>query len=69
AVIKGAFTVPGDGDLDFGTIVGALAGKGYEGWFVVEAEQDPKANPPLAMARKGHAELLRVMATASYEVV
>lgn len=69
AVIKGAFTVPGDGDLDFGTIVGALAGKGYEGWFVVEAEQDPKANPPLEMARKGHAELLRVMAAAGYEVV
>ncbi|MEZ5848882.1 MAG: myo-inosose-2 dehydratase [Geminicoccaceae bacterium] len=68
AVIKGAFTVPGDGDLDFETIVKALAAKGYEGWFVVEAEQDPKANPPLAMARKGHAELLRVMAAASYEV-
>ena len=69
AVIKGAFTVPGDGDLDFKTIVKALAGKGYEGWFVVEAEQDPKANPPLEMARKGHAELLRVMAAAGYEVV
>ena len=69
AVIKGAFTVPGDGDLDFGTIVSRLASCGYEGWFVVEAEQDPVANPPLEMARKGHAELLRVMAAAGYEVV
>ena len=69
AVIKGAFTVPGDGDLDFGTIVRRLASCGYEGWFVVEAEQDPVANPPLEMARKGHAELLRVMAAAQYEVV
>ncbi len=69
AVIKGAFTVPGDGDLDFEAIVKALADKGYEGWFVVEAEQDPVANPPLEMAKKGHNELQRVMAAAGYEVV
>jgi inosose dehydratase len=69
AVVKGAFTVPGDGSLDFAAIVGRLASHGYEGWFVVEAEQDPKINPPLAMAKKGHAELMRVMALAGYEVV
>lgn len=69
AVIKGAFTVPGDGSLDFEAIVKALASKGYEGWFVVEAEQDPVRNPPLDMARKGHRELLRVMDAAGYEVV
>ncbi len=69
AVVKGAFTVPGDGSLDFVAIVRRLASYGYEGWFVVEAEQDPKANPPLEMAKRGHAELLRVMALAGYEVV
>lgn len=69
AVVKGAFTVPGDGSLDFEAIVKALAGYGYEGWFVVEAEQDPKVAPPLEMAQKGHRELLRVMAAAGYEVV
>jgi inosose dehydratase len=69
AVVKGAFTVPGDGSLAFAAIVGRLASYGYEGWFVVEAEQDPKINPPLAMAKKGHAELVRVMALAGYEVV
>jgi inosose dehydratase len=69
AVVKGAFTVPGDGSLDFAAIVGRLASYGYEGWFVVEAEQDPKISPPLAMAKKGHAELVRVMALAGYEVV
>jgi inosose dehydratase len=68
AVVKGAFTVPGDGDLDFGTIVGRLAARGYEGWFVVEAEQDPKRSPPLEMARVGHKELLRVMDAAGYVV-
>lgn len=69
AVVKGAFTVPGDGNLDFSAIVAKLASYGYEGWFVVEAEQDPIANPPLKMARIGHTELLRVMALAGYEVV
>ena len=69
AVVKGAFTVPGDGSLDFVAIVGRLASHGYEGWFVVEAEQDPKLNPPLEMAKKGHLELMRVMALANYEVI
>ncbi|QDY70623.1 myo-inosose-2 dehydratase [Qingshengfaniella alkalisoli] len=69
AVVKGVFTVPGDGSLDFEAIVKALAGKGYEGWFVVEAEQAPKSSPPFEMAKVGHAELERVMASAGYEVV
>jgi inosose dehydratase len=69
AVVKGAFTVPGDGDLDFEAIVKKLASYGYEGWFVVEAEQDPKISPPLEMARIGHKELMRVMAAAGYTVV
>jgi inosose dehydratase len=69
AVIKGAFTVPGDGSLDFQAIVQRLADYGYEGWFVVEAEQDPRKAPPLKMAQIGHAELMRVMTAAGYEVV
>ena len=69
AVVKGAFTVPGDGSLDFETIVKRCAQHGYEGWFVVEAEQDPKVSPPLEMAVKGHKELMRVMKAAGYEVV
>ena len=69
AVVKGAFTVPGDGDLDFYAIVSALAGHGYEGWFVIEAEQDPKPNPPKEMAITGHKTLMDVMAQAHYEVI
>ncbi|MBI4923328.1 MAG: myo-inosose-2 dehydratase [Devosia nanyangense] len=68
AVIKGAFTVPGDGSLDFEAIVKRLASYGYEGWFVVEAEQDPVKSPPFKMAQIGHRELLRVMAAAGYTV-
>ncbi len=68
AVALGAFTVPGDGSLDFGAIVQKFADYGYEGWFVVEAEQDPKKNPPLRMAEVGHKELMRVMTAAGYTV-
>ncbi len=69
AVALGAFTVPGDGSLDFEAIVKRLASYGYEGWFVVEAEQDPVKAPPLKMAQIGHKELMRVMTAAGYEVV
>ena len=42
----GAFTVPGDGSIDFTPIFTILAEAKYQGWFIVEAEQDPaKANP------------------------
>lgn len=42
----GSFTVPGDGDYDFTPVFDILAENNYEGWIVVEAEQDPKiANP------------------------
>lgn len=45
-VRAGAFTVPGDGSIDFNPIFQILEENGYAGWMVVEAEQDPaKANP------------------------
>ncbi len=69
AVALGVFTVPGDGSLDFEAIVKQLAGYGYEGWFVVEAEQDPVKAPPLKMAQIGYKELMRVMTLAGYTVV
>ena len=43
---RAAFTVPGDGDFDFTPVFDILSDADYEGWVVVEAEQDPaKANP------------------------
>ncbi len=45
-VREGAFTVPGDGCIDFDPIFKVLEESGYRGWMLVEAEQDPaKANP------------------------
>lgn len=45
-VRRGAFTVPGDGCIDFDSIFRVLSDNRYEGYMLVEAEQDPaKANP------------------------
>ncbi len=53
AVKRGVFTVPGDGAIDFAGIFSVLAEADYEGWMVVEAEQDPEKAPPLEYARRG----------------
>lgn len=57
AVINGAFTVPGDGAVDFPALLGVLNDHGYRGWLVVEAEQDPAVAPSYACAEKGYRTL------------
>ena len=53
-VINGTFTVPGDGSIDFAAVLKALREAGYEGWLVVEAEQDPAVAPSYQYAKKGY---------------
>ena len=53
AVRAGAFTVPGDGSIDFEPIFKVLEDAGYEGWMLVEAEQDPAIANPFEYALKG----------------
>ena len=60
SVIEGAFTVPGDGVIDFEPIFRTLADAGYEGWLIVEAEQDPHKANPLEYAMKARAYLRQV---------
>jgi inosose dehydratase len=59
AVVEGVFTVPGDGAIDYAPLLALLAGAGYRGWLVVEAEQDPEKAHPLTYARKGFDYLSR----------
>ncbi|MGD8910884.1 MAG: myo-inosose-2 dehydratase [Chromatiales bacterium] len=54
AVLAGVFTVPGDGCIDYLPIFESLKRDGYEGWLVVEAEQDPAIAHPLTYATKGY---------------
>jgi inosose dehydratase len=57
AVINGAFTVPGDGAIDFGGLLRLLHRHGYAGWLVVEAEQDPAVAPSYQYAEMGYRHL------------
>lgn len=58
AVLEGVFTVPGDGCVDYPAVLAQLPD--YEGWLVVEAEQDPAKAHPLTYARMGHDYLARI---------
>ncbi len=51
-VRKGTFTVPGDGVIDFEPIFNVLAENNYEGYVLVEAEQDPAIANPFEYAVK-----------------
>ncbi|MFC3627227.1 myo-inosose-2 dehydratase [Vogesella amnigena] len=65
SVLNGAFTVPGDGDIQFGPILARLARHGYQGWLVVEAEQDPTIAPSYEYAQKGFNTLSGLVASLS----
>ncbi len=66
AVMANLYTVPGDGLIDFPTILQTLASSGYQGWLVVEAEQDLRKSPPLEYARLGYSNLRRMAEAAGF---
>jgi len=51
--LSGVFTVPGDGDYDFRSIMGLIKKNNYNGWIIVEAEQDPIKHDPFNYSLKG----------------
>ncbi|MHA6963721.1 myo-inosose-2 dehydratase [Zobellella denitrificans] len=57
AVLDGAFTVPGDGCVDYPAVFEVLKDNDYQGWLVVEAEQDPSVAHPLTYATLGYNNL------------
>ncbi|MGS0743207.1 TIM barrel protein, partial [Glaciimonas sp. GG7] len=57
SVINGAFTVPGDGGIDFAALLLVLYAHDYQGWLVVEAEQDPAVAPSYQYAEMGYRHL------------
>jgi inosose dehydratase len=68
-VLAGAFTVPGDQDgaIDFAPLMRILAEAGYEGWLVIEAEQDPALRNPLLYQTLGLATLKRLARAAGLD--
>lgn len=63
-VVEGMFTVPGDGAIEFAPLMSALADIDYEGWIIVEAEQDPAKADPRRFAKLG-LDTLRLQAHES----
>lgn len=59
AVLAGVYTVPGDGCVDYPAVFRELKRVNYQGWLVVEAEQDPAIAHPLTYARLGYNNLHR----------
>jgi inosose dehydratase len=68
AVLDGVFTVPGDGFIDYATILKMLHDAGYAGWLVCEAEQDPNKAHPLTYAKLGFANLARLALQAGFTI-
>ena len=68
AVLEGIFTVPGDGSIDYPSILRVIADANYSGWLVVEAEQDPRKAHPLTYATMGFKNLSRMAAEAGFTV-
>jgi len=68
-VRAGVFTVPGDqeGAVDFAPLLKILAGAGYAGWLVIEAEQDPSERNPLLYQTLGLATLRRLARQAGLD--
>lgn len=55
SVVAGVYTTPGDGVIDFKEILDFLKTTNYEGWLVIEAEQDPKRANPYEYSKKAYA--------------
>ena len=61
AFLEGAFTVPGDGCIDYKPLFDLLKENNYSGWLVVEAEQDPAKANPFEYAKIGYKYLTETL--------
>lgn len=68
AVIAGAFTVPSDGAIDFQSVTRQLKAMDYDGWIVVEAEQDPRKAPPYEYSEKGFKHIVKLCESEGLEI-
>ena len=59
--INGVFTVPGDGFYDFKPLLSKLKKNNYNGWVIVEAEQDPKKYSPYTYSLMGYNNVKKIL--------
>ena len=68
SVLEGIFTVPGDGMINYDDVMHQLYKVGYEGWIIIEAEQDPAKANPLEYAKIGYNALDKARLNAGYRL-
>ena len=68
AFLEGAFTVPGDGCIDYKPFFELLKEQNYSGWLVVEAEQDPAKANPFEYAKIGYKYLIETLKSVNLEI-
>ncbi len=69
AFLDGAFTVPGDGCIDYKPFLKVLKDNNYEGWLVVEAEQDPSKANPFEYAKIGYNYLSKTAMECGFDII
>ena len=69
AFLDGAFTVPGDGCIDYKPFLTVLKNRNYEGWLVVEAEQDPAKANPFEYAKIGYNYLSKTARDCGFDII
>jgi inosose dehydratase len=69
AFLDGAFTVPGDGCIDYKPFLAILKNKNYVGWLVVEAEQDPAKANPFEYAKIGFNYLSKTAKECGFKII
>ncbi|MFV0298773.1 MAG: myo-inosose-2 dehydratase, partial [Hyphomicrobiaceae bacterium] len=69
-VATGVYSAPGDpeGCIDFQAIANMLKAMDYDGWIVVEAEQDPAKAPPFEYSKLGYEHILEICDKAGLAV-
>ena len=68
AFLEGAFTVPGDGCIDYKPLFDVLKQKNYSSWLVVEAEQDPARANPFEYAKIGYKYLTKTLNSSNIDI-
>jgi len=66
--LKGVFTVPGDGCINYKPLFKILFDNKYSKWLIVEAEQDPKIANPIKYAKIGYKYLNKTLTEIGYKI-
>jgi inosose dehydratase len=69
-VAAGVYSVPGDpeGCIDFQTVTDKLKAMDYDGWIVVEAEQDPTKAPPFEYSKLGYNFITQICGRSGLQI-